>query len=161
MTAGTDASWGGRCLETLWPEPGTLHERDIPEELSIPSHLAGTASKLEEFARLQSGWNSYGAAPISLSAIKAALRLLVGMDVALCPLVGLNGGFPLPSASPTSRGGVQLEWGGDDEGVEIELHPDGTGSLLIDTNGSSSEYRLQTFAEPALHEALRWIAKLV
>ena len=83
--------------------------------------------------------------------MNAAVRLLTR--------VGWNG--PLPSVVPTSPGGVQLEWGDDDDGVEIVFSPGGDAvTVLIDVHGEMTEHQLTDLADPFLAEALAWAAKL-
>jgi hypothetical protein len=53
-----------------------------------------------------------------------------------------------------------LEWGDDDDGVEIEVEPDGSLSVLIDAQGGVDERHLTGPDDPGLLEALLWAAKL-
>ena len=129
-----------------WPDTGTSETGP----LRVPGHLAAVAAEFSQLSALAAGWNSYGAAPVRPSAIEAAVRVLVyaGEDM------------PLPSISPTPHGGIQLEWGGDDDGVEIEFEPDGSISVLVDVNGELDEHRVTGTVDPTLADALNWAAKL-
>lgn len=129
-----------------WPETGTSEAGPV----LVPAHLAPVAAKLSQLSALRPGWNSYGAAPVRLSAIEAAIRVLVyaGEDM------------PMPSVSPTPRGGIQLEWGADHDGVEIEFEPDGSISVLIDVNGELDQRRVTGPDDSSLVDALTWATKL-
>ncbi len=57
-------------------------------------------------------------------------------------------------------GGIIMQWGGDDDGVELQFDPDGTISILIDVNGEMSECRAFTINDAAVWYALAWAYKL-
>lgn len=63
--------------------------------------------KLQHFAELEEGWDSYGADAISERAVKAAERFCRSMGV-----------------YPTKDGGVSVSFA--DEGVDVEFGADGT-----------------------------------
>lgn len=136
-----------------WSEPGT--SEDAP--LLVPAHrmspdLAAAAIELVQLSALRPGWNSYGASPVQRVAIQRAVQLLV--------YAGEVDRLPRPSVCPTPKGGVQLEWGGEDEGVEIEVQADGSISLLIDVSGQVEQQSIVDADEHALSDALHWAAKL-
>lgn len=75
--------------------------------------------KIEEFAALEEGWDSYGARPITKAAIDAAKLAAVSMS---------------PSADhvvPTSRGGIQFEWYLSGVEMELEFYPNGSPAILV------------------------------
>jgi len=129
-----------------WPGAGTSPSLVF----QVPSHLGPVVSQLAELESLRPGWNSYGAPRISWTAINAAIQLLVSY----------HWDGPLPCVSPTSRGGVQLEWGGDEDGVEVELSSDGSISALVDVNGEMQEHNIVGLSDPLLADALTWAEKL-
>jgi hypothetical protein len=106
--------------------------------------------QLHELLGLQEGWNSYGARQIDPEAVEAALKILV--------LANWRG--PLPRVSPTPRGGVEIEWGGDEDGVEIECRPDGSVTALVDVDGQMREWAAAGPDDPMLTEVFLWAEKL-
>jgi hypothetical protein len=75
-----------------------------------PAWLMSAKAQLVELSRLQRGWDSYNAEPISTVASKAAmglLRQLSGPDT------------PRPDLVPTVDGSVQIEW--HTHGIDLEV----------------------------------------
>ena len=134
--------------EKEWGESGTSWSSDSP--LQIPDQLLPVVSQLLELLALDSGWNSYGARRIDPRSVVAAVRLLVK--------VRWDG--PLPSVSPTPQGGVQLEWGGQDDGVELLFSSNGTLSAVIEVDGEVREYGGIGPGDPIVSDALTWAFKL-
>ncbi len=130
-----------------WATPGTTLSADPP---ALSAALLPVAHQLDELATLPPGWNSYNARPIDPRSREAALSVLA--------FLAWDG--PLPTVSPTPRGGVQLEWGGDEDGVELEFAPDGVAAILIQVNGEPVEYPQGTVTDYALREAAAWASKL-
>lgn len=75
---------------------------------------------VESLARLKPNWDGYGAPAISEAAIDRAMDIL--WTVRRCVR---------PRIVPTARGGVQLEWYGVDEEIEVEVLPDGSAEYLL------------------------------
>jgi len=76
-------------------------------------------SKLTEFSRLTENWDSYGGRTITQAALEAARQ-------------AVDSASPTPDwISPTSRGGVQLEWFSNVRDVEIEFLPNGQPAILV------------------------------
>src|SRR3990172_4962553 len=64
--------------------------------------LRGVLGRIEELLALQSDWDSYGARPVRVNAVTAALLLLVEtLSVSSAEV---------PEIYPTPSGGLQLEW---------------------------------------------------
>lgn len=82
----------------------------IPFEGSLGQPLIEVISKIVGFARLPDNWDTYGAHPIDPQLIAAALQFLIH---------GIPNAAPLPSAVPTTAGGIQLEW--HCNGVDLEI----------------------------------------
>jgi hypothetical protein len=68
-------------------------------------------SALAKFAKLQAGWDSYGAPPVNRDAGHFVLEILQGI---------MRPQTPIPQIIPSSVGGVQLEW--HEKGIDLELH---------------------------------------
>lgn len=118
--------------------------------LTDADRLRPLADELDGLLRLPADWDSYGGRPVTVTAARAALRLLVDLN-----WTGL-----LPSASPMSDGGVTLEWGGDHDGVELAVAGDGTMSVLVDVDGAAREHGVTGASDPVLLDALQWADKL-
>jgi hypothetical protein len=129
------------------PEPGT--GVSVPP-LLVPARLAPLTQELERLGALAAKWNSYNSKPVTPVALRATLLLLVALD--------WQG--PLPTVTPTPPGGVQLEWGKDDEGVEVEVRWDGSVTAVVDVDGKMEQYELSGPRDPRLGEILRWAEKL-
>lgn len=91
---------------------------------------ANTMAELKRIARLGVDWDSYGSAPPTRVAVDAARGLV--------ETVYQNSLFSaripsLPySLAPLSGGGIQLEWRGESNTIEVEVGPEGTfGYLLV------------------------------
>lgn len=77
---------------------------------STPAWLGRARSQLEELGRLQPGWDSYGARPISAMARKATYELLQQLA---------SPRTPQPALVPTSDGSIQIEW--HTKGIDLEI----------------------------------------
>ena len=113
------ASLTGTTLHVVkYPSSSTLsvHERDRKETWSIespscPPWLQVFVARINHIARLGHDWDSYGALPPHKREAERAVAFL------------LRNGFdgPAPVVSPTSDGGIHLEWGYRPFAVEIEI----------------------------------------
>jgi hypothetical protein len=73
-------------------------------QVEVQSHLL-------QYAKMQKGWDSYGAPPVGWDAGMFALSIL--NDV-------MRNRTPIPQVVPSSVGGVQLEW--HQKQIDLELH---------------------------------------
>jgi hypothetical protein len=80
--------------------------------------------------RLGDNWDGEGSPRPSTIALDSASELLVSL-----PFEDL----PTPFVSPTSLGGVQLEWNQNGRELEIEILPDGSLELLTVVNGNPQD----------------------
>jgi hypothetical protein len=85
--------------------------------------------RLDRFATLERGWDSYGAQPISVNAIEAASVLLMSLAAHLEPWFGRR--VKPYVVAPLASGGVQLEWRGPSGIIEVDVDPEGTFSYLL------------------------------
>jgi hypothetical protein len=120
------------------------------ESKDLPGELFGIFKQVRDLKDLQPNWDSYGALQVSNSAVDAAINLLTE----------LRWTGPLPSVAPTASGGVHLEWGGDEEGVEVTIGPNGAMTVLLDVAGRMHEATVGGPTDPFLNEALGWAAGL-
>jgi len=106
----------------------------VPETRSEPTAewlLGPTWQRLVQLSRLEPDWNSYGAEPMSGRAIHAARGLLELMRESLGDLLGER--IRPYAVAPVSDGGIQLEWKGTKEDLEVEVGPqDGLSYLLVE-----------------------------
>jgi len=94
--------------------------------LKFAAWLDQALEYLEEFRALEEDWDSYGAAPITDVSLKAARRLL---------RAAAAGELSKPYfVAPLPRGGVQVEWRGKRDALEIEISPQAGMSYLLIRN---------------------------
>jgi hypothetical protein len=102
-----------------------------PEPSDLLASLERTFERLVYLARLEPDWDSYGGAPPTTIAIARAGHLVI--TVAQRFHVSSGGHVAPFAAMPVADGGVQLEWRGVAEDIELDIGPDGAiGYLLID-----------------------------
>lgn len=147
-------------INSVWTEfvdcgviyPTTQSSIPIADDnvINVPPTLTWLATELFEMANLPVGWNSYGGIAVTFKAVAEVIRLLgsVGWDE------------PRPTVSPMARGGVHLEWGSDDDSVEINVASDGVTTALIDVNGEMQELSITNAQDPNLQGVLTWAYKL-
>jgi hypothetical protein len=85
-------------------------------------------------------WDSYGSEPPSDLAVAAAQNLV--WNIVACSY-GVSGTKAIPySIVPLSGGGVQLEWHGSTDSIEVEVGPSGEfGYLLTRNEARPDRYR--------------------
>jgi hypothetical protein len=118
---------------TTWvlQAPNTVDPLVIRARRPAPAWLAPVVERCQELLRLRAGWNSYGAAPVDIGVVEAALRTLDRI---------MTASAPLPPLVPTSSGGVQVEWHTQGADFEVAFHPSGTISAAYeDINGDEWE----------------------
>jgi hypothetical protein len=119
--------------QLLTPELEAGAASRLPQSWTVGHTIAPTWSTLcdlERIARLGADWDSYGSAPPSSEAVKAARRV-IGTVYQEALLSARNPALPY-SVAPLSGGGVQLEWRGENKAIEIQVSADGgLGYLLV------------------------------
>ena len=80
-------------------------------------------------ARLPDGWNAYNAKPVSLAAVRNAISFLLQSASA-------NPNLAAPTAVPTVRGGLQLEWHQNGIDFEAEFSPNNAASWYAEDRES-------------------------
>jgi hypothetical protein len=99
---------------------------EVEPNLKSAAWLDQALEDLEEFRALEEDWDSYGAAPITDVSLKAARRLLRAAAAG-----ELNKPYFI---APSPRGGVQLEWHGKQDALEVEISPQAGMSYLLIKN---------------------------
>jgi hypothetical protein len=91
--------------------------------------LQQTLRLLAELGRLEPDWDTYGSEPPTKEAIAAARHLIEEVQRGL---QGTEAGLSLPFAVvPLSGGGVQIEWRGENDSIEVEIGPRGEWGYLL------------------------------
>ena len=91
--------------------------------------LAQTLRLLDELGRLEPDWDTYGSEPPTKEAIAAARHLIEEVQRGF---KGTEAGLSLPFAVvPLSGGGVQIEWRGANDSIEVEIGPRGEWGYLL------------------------------
>ena len=112
-----------------------------------PSWSPDVLSDLVQLLELPEGWNSYHARRVEFDAVKYAIEVLFG---------SADRHTPRPSIVPTARGGVQVEWHGEND-IEIEVLPSGRIEFLF--GDQETEFDSFTEAIPEIRRELREIAR--
>lgn len=127
-----------------------LGARPQTEVIQLPEELEPLVNEMLELRKLPRNWNSYGGHPPTWIAIAAVAKLF--QDVAWSG--------PIPRVVPMGSGGIHLEWGNDDESVEIEASADGHLSALIEAGSQFAEGAIEDLNDPLLADVLTWASKL-
>ncbi len=89
----------------------------------LPIWWEQLSRRAEELLGLPVGWDSYGASAVAPIVVEAAFRFL-GRFMA--------DDLPIPQLTPTSVGGVNVEWHlSDVRDIEVEFHHDGEMEALV------------------------------
>lgn len=122
------------------------------------STLRPTIEQLAGFAALEPDWDSYGGLPSSPRAISAATELLVLVADRFTKRVP---SMIVPYAvAPSAGGGVQVEWRGPGQEIEVEVGPDGRLSYL-QVEGEGDQRRYGEHGDVPLQQALAAIAAVL
>lgn len=111
--------------------------------------------RLNEFARLDRGWDTYSAEPIAPAAIDGARKLLAGVAARFAHRSERATPF---FVAPLPYGGVQLEWRRPSREIEVEIGPDGTLSYLS-TFGQGTSRRFDEHDIASFEEILDLIIR--
>jgi hypothetical protein len=79
---------------------------------SAPTWLRAVQGQIEECSRLEAGWDSYSARPISSATCAAAYRIVRELATR---------STPVPSVVPTSDGLIQFEWHTNNIDLEVRV----------------------------------------
>lgn len=112
-----------RSTSDAWPEPPAVNTNGVTV---LP--LADALQQLRRIEGLDLNWDSYGSEPPTRRALAAARSLIwrvyEGSACAGVPLVPY-------AVVPLSGGGVQVEWRGVSDAIEIEVSAEGALSYLL------------------------------
>jgi hypothetical protein len=101
--------------------------------ITIPATLTPALNRLEELAELPADWDSYGAVPPSIVAVRASRGVLEKLAARYVAI-----GRPAEPKVVGARadGGVMMEWRGPGGALEVHAEPDGTLGYLWDGDGT-------------------------
>lgn len=113
---------------------------DWSTELQIA--VSNALKRLQEFADLPEDWDSYGASPISRTAVDRSRSLMLDIADRVWRSNQLSA---TPSfLAPVADGGVQLEWDGRGGHLEVEIGPHALLSyLFVQETGSGKSFEEQ------------------
>lgn len=97
-----------------------LNRHVVIQSQTPPRWIETVVAALDELGGLPDNWDSYGAQPIRHASLLAAVELLANV---------MHEETPLPTAIPTNRGTVQLEW--HTRGIDLEIEVRGSGRLHV------------------------------
>ncbi|NOT58686.1 MAG: hypothetical protein HOP19_00505 [Acidobacteria bacterium] len=104
------------------------------------SLIVSVQKKLREISQTEADWDSYGAQPTSLNAIRQAEELFA---LLVNRFHQSKGDKLLPyDVAPLPNGGVQLEWRGTNGALEVEIHPNAElRYLLVKGQGEQRQFQ--------------------
>jgi hypothetical protein len=107
---------------------------------SQDSLLVAVQRKLLEISQSESDWDSYGAQPTSLNAVRKAEELFTQIAKEFYAAKGEQ--IRPYDVAPLTNGGVQLEWRGLHSALEVEVHADaGFRYLLVQGQGEHQQFQ--------------------
>jgi len=114
------------------------------------------ARRLNEFATLPSGWDTYEAKPIAATAIHEARRFLAAVARRFAGQTDIAKPFFL---APLPYGGIQIEWCHPNKEIEIEVTPDGRFGYLL-TTGEGEDRIFEEKDDVSADEVLDLVTRL-
>ena len=118
----------GKKVQISWPDPQSC----------LPKWFNAVGRGTADLLTLPSNWDSYGAEPIQLEVVRAALSFLSRH---------LEHDSHAPWIVPMSDGGIQLEWSHDDKEIEVVIAPEGEISAFWFDDTTDDERELDISAE--------------
>jgi hypothetical protein len=109
-----------------------------PLPIRVVDYLEPAFARLDEVAGLDRDWDSYGADPISSTAVKVARGILIlsadHVGRSFEPAIR-------PHVAPLADGGIQIEWSTGKRAIEVEIQADGTlGYLYVERIDGTERY---------------------
>jgi hypothetical protein len=123
-----------------------------------PAVLRAALQRLDELAKLERDWDSYGALPLTSTALIQADALMRKIAKRYGPTLG-DGAAPY-TLMPIADGGVSIEWRGPNATLELDIGPIGMLSYLLIDN-STGERQFEEEAEVGERQALDAVRRVV
>jgi hypothetical protein len=104
-----------------------------------PAVLRPALQRLDELSKLERDWDSYGALPLTSTALARADALMR----AVVDLLGARLGEKVApyTLMPIADGGISVEWRGATADLELDVGPTGVlGYLLIDRSAHERQF---------------------
>lgn len=147
----SDSRWSGQMVQTTSTSAPTIiigrpaitsTPRLGPAPYSVgtvPAVLGRSTQRLTALSTLADGWDSYGGKAPSERALQATRSLLSTLEAKYG--VGFGTELNPVHIAPLPIGGVQLEWAGGSQDIEVEISPSGDFAyLLIDRTGEQRSF---------------------
>jgi len=148
--------------ETLTEEPRAVaFELDFANGERLKVKLVGSGheptsfwhalDRIEHLSRLPSGWDSYGARPLSARAVRRSFELFSSL---------LDDRTPEPNVIPTREGGLQFEW--HRQGIDLEVTCESSGTVsyyYADSKSGEEREGVNGATRQAVQEILRRLSQ--
>ncbi len=123
-----------------------------------PAVLHASLQRLDELSKLQRDWDTYGAVPLTATALTGAYAIMrKAVDLFGDPRAGRVAPYTL---MPIADGGVSIEWRGPRATLELDIGPSGVLSyLLIDQ--STGERQFEEASDVSEEQALDLVRRVV
>jgi hypothetical protein len=119
-----------------WTDTGTTGNRATHPPVRVPNGVEprwwpAAVARFRELLTLDEGWDTYGSPPIDRNMVDQAVvcAWALGRNITAAPWI-----------VPTSVGGVQLEWHGDERTIEITFNPRQQPNLYIEDEFGEDEH---------------------
>ncbi|MBA2520104.1 MAG: hypothetical protein H0V24_10585 [Chloroflexia bacterium] len=139
----------------------TLDVRVIVERESTHLLLLPITARIGEFAGLPGNWDADDADPITSPAVAGAINLI--MLVASPPeaIRDVTPRLAIPTtSSPLPDGGIQVEWSGNADRIDVQIGPDGSLGYLVKWGGGS-EARYEETDEATVERIIELIHQVI
>lgn len=113
-----------------------------------PRWLMAMVDEVNRAAQLPQGWDSYGSPRLNVKAAVRAIELLERLSFS----------GPSPWISPTSDGGLHLEWDRGALSVKLDMDESGDVEVLVEEGDICAEWTSNAFGDGQLHEVLQRIS---
>jgi hypothetical protein len=122
-------------------------------------HLRMMLDRLKGMKNFEDNWDSYGSQAPSDRAVTVAGNLVWNV-IARCFAASGNKAIPY-SIVPLSGAGLQMEWRGNTDSVEVEVGPNGVFGYLLTRNEASPERYREEHDDVSEGEILRLVASAI
>jgi hypothetical protein len=127
-------------LELMFEDPEEGRKPIVSEVATMDNLVVSVQRKLLEISQSEPDWDSYGAQPTSLDAVRKAEELFTQIAN---QFYFTKGEKTRPyDVAPLTNGGVQLEWRSLSGALEVEVHPSiGFRYLLVQGQGDNRQFK--------------------
>jgi hypothetical protein len=123
-----------------------------------PAVLKPALKRLDELTRLEHDWDTYGALPLTSTAIDIAESM---MREAIDTYENFQEERAAPyTVMPIADGGVSIEWRGPSATLELDIGPSGDLSYLL-ISQSSADRQFEECSELSYRQALELVRRVI